>query len=245
MARISIYDTTLRDGTQREGISLSVEDKLKIAQRLDAFGVDYVEGGWPGSNPKDNAFFARAASLPLRRAKLAAFGSTRRPHGPTPDATLAAVLAAGTPVIALVAKSWRHHVTYVLRTTLEENLAMIADSVAHCKREGREVVYDAEHFFDGFRDDPAYALATLRAAAEAGADWLVLCDTNGGGLPTDIAAVLSRVVGELATPVGIHTHNDGELAVANTLAAVAGGARQVQGTINGYGERTGNANLCS
>ena len=245
MSRIVIYDTTLRDGTQREGISLSFEDKLRIARKLDEFGVDYVEGGWPGSNPKDSEFFERARDLRLTHARLAAFGSTRRPDTATPDATLEALLGADTPVVAIFGKSWRLHVFKVLGTTLEENLRMIADSVAYFKQCGREVIYDAEHFFDGYKDDPEYALATLRAAEAAGADCLVLCDTNGGALSSEVARIVSRVASDFAAPLGIHAHNDAELAVANTLAAVEAGAVHVQGTINGYGERTGNANLCS
>ena len=245
MSRVSVYDTTLRDGTQREGISLSSEDKIRIVHRLDEFGVDYIEGGWPGSNPKDSEFFERARDLRLRNAKLTAFGSTRRPHTIAPDETLQAILEADTPVVALFGKSWRLHVAKVLGTTLEENLRMIADSVAFFKQCGREVVYDAEHFFDGYKDDAEYALATLRAAEDAGADWVVLCDTNGGSLPEEVASITREVVGRSKVPVGIHAHNDSELAVANSLAAVAAGATQVQGTINGYGERTGNANLCS
>jgi len=244
--QISVYDTTLRDGTQREGISLSVEDKIKIARRLDAAGFHYIEGGYPGSNPKDIEFFSQADSIGLKRAKLVAFGSTRRPDVTTPDANLAALTAVNTPAVAIVGKSWLLHVDEVLRTSPEENLAMIGDSVAYLRGAGREVIHDAEHFFDGYKDNPEYALATLRMAKEAGAEWLVLCDTNGGTLPDEIAAIVRAV--QAAFPdakLGIHTHNDGELAVANTLAGVAGGAAQVQGTINGYGERTGNANLCS
>lgn len=245
MPRIVIYDTTLRDGSQREGISLSADDKLKIARKLDELGVDYIEGGWPGINPKESEFFERARDLRLGHARLTAFASTRRPHTTAPDATLQALLAADTPVVAIFGKSWQLHVAKVLGTSPEENLRMIGDSVAHCKRQGREVIYDAEHFYDGFKDDPEYALSTLRAAAEAGADCLVLCETNGGALPSDVTAITERVRRELGTPLGIHAHNDSELAVANTLAAVAAGATHVQGTINGYGERTGNANLCS
>ncbi len=247
MPRVVIYDTTLRDGAQHEGISLSLEDKFKIARKLDELGIHYIEGGWPGANPKDSEFFRRARSeLRLRHAKLAAFGSTRRAGvAAENDPILNEVVLAGTPVVAVVGKSWVLHVTEVLRTTREENLRMIRDSVAYLKRHGLEVVYDAEHFFDGFRADPEYALATLRAAAEGGADWLVLCDTNGGSLPSDVRAIVARVVQEFRTPIGIHTHNDAELAVANTLVAVEAGATHVQGTINGYGERVGNANLCS
>jgi 2-isopropylmalate synthase len=245
--QVAIYDTSLRDGTQREGVSLSVEDKLKIARRLDDAGFHYIEGGYPGSNPKDIEFFSRIGELSLKRAKLVAFGSTRRPNAPTPDANLTALTDVATPCVCIVAKSWLLHVDKVLNTTPDENLRMIFDSVAYLKQAGREVIYDAEHFFDGYNDNPEYAVATLRAATEAGASWLVLCDTNGGGLPERIGAVV-RAVRELLPPevkLGIHTHNDGELAVANTLVAVAAGAEQVQGTINGYGERTGNANLCS
>jgi 2-isopropylmalate synthase len=243
---VLLFDTTLRDGTQSEGLSLSVEDKLKIARLLDGFGIDYIEGGWPASNPKDSEFFRRAERLGLRRARLVAFGSTRKARTRAEDdENLRALVHAETPVVALFGKSWTLHVTDVLETTLDENLAMIADSVAWLKRQGREVVYDAEHFFDGYRADRGYALETLRAASDAGADWLVLCDTNGGSLPGRIARVVAEVHDALKTPLGIHTHNDGELAVANALAAVESGARQVQGTINGWGERCGNANLIS
>lgn len=243
---VFIYDTTLRDGSQREGISYSVEDKLKLAQQLDAFGVHYIEGGWPGSNPKDAAFFERVKSLGLKHAKIAAFGSTLRKNTePEDDTNLQTLLAAETPVITLFGKSWDLQVTDVLVTTLEENLAMIQKSVAFMKAHGREVVYDAEHFFDGYRANPGYALATLRAAAEAGADVLVLCDTNGGTLPWEIEDAIRAVRAELSTPIGIHTHEDSGCAVANALAAVRAGAVHVQGTINGYGERVGNANLCS
>ncbi|MBA3468010.1 MAG: citramalate synthase [Herpetosiphonaceae bacterium] len=241
---VLLYDTTLRDGTQREGLSLSVADKLKIARELDRFGMQYIEGGWPGSNPKDAAFFVQAAQMTWQHAKIAAFGSTRRANvRAEDDANLHALLDARTPVVTLVGKSWTLHVTQVLETTLAENLAMIGDSVALMKAHGKEVVYDAEHFFDGYRADPAYALSTIRAAAAAGADWVVLCDTNGGSLPEWITQVVTAVKAELDIPLGIHTHNDGELAVANSLAAITAGCRQVQGTINGYGERCGNANL--
>ncbi len=244
--RIAVYDTTLRDGTQGAGIAFSAEDKIRIARLLDELGVDYIEGGWPGSNPTDRAFFARARDLRWARARIVAFGSTRRAGQPADaDANLRALLEAGTPTVAVFGKSWDLHVTAALRTTLEDNLKMIADSVAFLKGAGREVVYDAEHFFDGLRANPDYALATLRAARQAGADVLVLCDTNGGTLPDGIRAGVERALREVGGPVGIHTHNDGELAVANTLAAVQAGAAHVQGTINGYGERCGNANLCS
>ncbi len=246
MTRIKIYDTTLRDGSQMEGISFSVEDKLKIARRLDEFGIHYIEGGWPGSNPKDAEFFARAREAGFRNARLAAFGSTRRADAPVEsDPNVRALIEANTPVITIVGKSSDMQVRVVLGCPLEENLAMVRDTVAYCKRQGREVIYDAEHFFDGYKSSPDYALACVRAAAEAGADCVVLCDTNGGTMPEEVAAAVERVVGEVGCEVGIHTHNDAELAVANTLVAVRRGARHVQGTVNGYGERTGNANLCS
>jgi 2-isopropylmalate synthase len=243
---VQVYDTTLRDGCQGAGISLSLQDKLDIARRLDDFGVDWIEGGWPGSNPKDAQFFEVVREQPLRHARVSAFGSTRRAGiRPEEDSNLTLLLEAQTPTVALVAKSWAFHVEVVLRTTAEENLAMVADSVGYLKAHGREVILDAEHFFDGYRDDRDYALAVLGAAAHAGADWLVLCDTNGGSLPEQIATAVDEVLRGLGVPVGIHAHNDGELAVANSLAAVAAGATQVQGTINGYGERVGNANLSS
>lgn len=244
---VLLYDTTLRDGTQGEGFQLSLFDKLRIAERLDSFGVDYIEGGWPGSNPKDVEFFQEAKKLKLAHARLAAFGSTRRADtAVSEDAQVRLLLDAETPVVTIFGKSWELHVTEVLRTTAEENRAMIRDTVAYLKKNGREVVYDAEHFFDGYKDSPEHALATLQAAAEGGADFLVLCDTNGGTLPSEVAeiceAVASRIPG---VPLGIHTHNDCELGVANAVAAVRAGATQVQGTINGYGERTGNCNLTS
>jgi 2-isopropylmalate synthase len=244
---IQLFDTTLRDGTQGEGLSLSVEDKLKIARLLDQFGVHFIEGGWPASNPKDSEFFRRALGLGLRRAKLTAFGATRKAGGRAEeDANLRGLLEAETPAVAIFGKSWLLHVRRVLGTTPEENLAMIGDSVAFLKRHGKEVVYDAEHFFDGFRADREYALEAVKAAAEAGADWVVLCDTNGGSLPSWVREVVETVGEALPkTALGIHTHNDGEMAVANALAAVEAGCTQVQGTINGYGERCGNANLVS
>jgi 2-isopropylmalate synthase len=241
---IALFDTTLRDGTQMEGMSLSVEDKLKIARLLDGFGIHYVEGGWPASNPKDSEFFRRAQRLSLTRTKLTAFGSTRKAKTRAEDdANLKALVEAETPAVSIFGKSWLLHVTHVLGTTPEENLAMIADSVAFLKKNRREVIYDAEHFFDGYRADPHYALLTIQAAADAGADWIALCDTNGGSLPSWIKEVVAQVRAEVATPLGMHPHNDGELAVANALAAVEAGCTQVQGTINGYGERCGNANL--
>ncbi|XEC96500.1 citramalate synthase [Paenibacillus tarimensis] len=242
---ISIFDTTLRDGTQSEGISLSADDKIKIAMKLDTLGVHYIEGGIPGSNSKDIEFFQRVKSLNLR-AKVTAFGSTRRKNSiAEQDHNLLRIVESGVPAATLVGKSWDFHVHTALQTTLEENLSMIYDSIAFLKRNGIEAIYDAEHFFDGYKNNPEYALAALRSAQEAGADWLVMCDTNGGTLPGEIAEIVTRVRQELHAPIGIHTHNDCELAVANTLAAVNAGARQVQGTINGYGERCGNANLCS
>ena len=248
MTSIFLYDTTLRDGSQREDISLSVEDKLTIAHRLAAFGMHYIECGWPGSNPKDADFFVRANRMNLP-AKLAAFGRTRHANARCEDdANLRALLDAGTPAVTLVGKTWDYHVTHVLSTTLQENLAMIRDSVAWIKGQGREVVFDAEHFYDGFLANPEYAIATLRAAQEAGADWLVLCETNGGKLPWEMEQitreVAARLPAHLPTPrLGVHCHNDTGCAVANSLAAVRAGATMVQGTINGYGERVGNADL--
>jgi 2-isopropylmalate synthase len=243
---IYLYDTTLRDGTQREGISLSVDDKLKIARKLDEFGVHYIEGGWPGSNPKDVEFFRRIRSIGLSRAKVVAFGSTRRKGvSAEDDANLKALLDADTPAVALVGKSWDLHVTDILEASLEENLAMIGESVSYAHAAGREVIYDAEHFFDGYKANPGYALDTLRAAASHGADILVLCDTNGGSLPWEVEDIVRTVAAELPVPIGIHTHDDGGCGVANTLGAVRAGAVHVQGTINGYGERVANANLCS
>lgn len=243
--RIFIYDTTLRDGAQQAGLAFSLKDKLRILERLDDFGLDYVEGGWPGSNPKDLEFFRQARKMRLR-TRLVAFGSTRRP-GTTAarDRLVRALLDAGTQVVTVFGKTWDLHVVSALQTTLEENLAMIEDTVAYLKRHVPEVIYDAEHFFDGYRSNPDYALATLRAAVRGGADWIVLCDTNGGALPHQVRAAVAAVREALDCRVGIHTHDDAGVAVANTLEAVLQGARQVQGTINGYGERCGNANLCT
>ncbi|HTB80610.1 MAG TPA: citramalate synthase [Opitutaceae bacterium] len=242
---IKIYDTTLRDGTQGEGISFSVADKLRIAEKLDQFGMDYIEGGFPGSNPRDIAFFAEAKNLRLKHARLAAFGSTRRAGAKADeDPQLRTLLDSGMPVLTLVGKTWLLHVTEILRTTPEENLAMIEDSIRYLTAQGREVVYDAEHFFDGFRDNPDYALKTLAAALRGGASNLSLCDTNGGMLVDDFKATVGRVVAEFGgDKVGVHCHNDSGLGVALTLAGVAAGATLVQGTANGYGERVGNANL--
>ncbi|MCM3747152.1 citramalate synthase [Paenibacillus pasadenensis] len=242
---ISIFDTTLRDGTQGEGISLSADDKLKIAQKLDELGVHYIEGGNPGSNSKDIEFFQRVQKLGLN-AKITAFGSTRRKNSlAEQDTSLIRIAESGVQAATLVGKSWDFHVHTALGTTLEENLSMIYDSIAFLKQRGLEAIFDSEHFFDGFKNNPDYALAVLKRAQEAGADWLVMCDTNGGTMPGEISEIVRRVRSEISAPLGIHTHNDCELAVANTLAAVQAGATQVQGTINGYGERCGNANLCS
>ena len=243
---VQLFDTTLRDGTQSEGLSLSVEDKLKICRLLDGFGIHFIEGGYPGSNPKDVEFFKRARHLNLKHAKLTAFGSTRKVGGRAEDdVNLRALVEAETPVVCIFGKSWLLHVVKVLSTTPEENLAMVKDSVAFLKRAGREVVYDAEHFFDGYRAEPEYALATLRAAADAGADWITLCDTNGGSLPSQVTEAIAAVRRTVPTRLGIHSHNDADLAVANALAAVEAGCTQVQGTMNGWGERCGNANLIS
>src|SRR5436309_2716585 len=244
---VEIYDTTLRDGAQSEEISYSVEDKLKILRALDRLGVPFVEGGWPGANPKYLEFFDRAAREPLAAVRLVAFGSTRRVRArAAADEGLLALLSAGTTWVTIFGKSWDYHVREALRTTLDENLAMISESVGFLKESGRRVIYDAEHFFDGYRANPEYALLTLLAAAEAGADRVVLCDTNGGALPEQARAAVIVARSRLGSrPIGIHAHNDGELAVSNSLAAVQAGARHVQGTINGYGERCGNANLCS
>ena len=246
MSKVFLYDTTLRDGTQREGISYSLDDKIKIARKLDEFGIDYIEGGWPGSNPKDVDFFRKSASLNLKHAKITAFGSTRRKNADVAnDPNIKALLDANTPVVTLVGKSWDLHVIDVLETTMEENLAMIGESVAFCRQQGKEVVYDAEHFFDGYKANPEYAVATVKTAAINGANSVVLCDTNGGSLPWEIEEIVRDVKGQLGnTAVGIHTHDDGGMGNANTLAAVRAGANQVQGTINGYGERVANANLC-
>jgi 2-isopropylmalate synthase len=243
---LCIYDTTLRDGAQAEGVNFTSEDKVAIARRLDAFGIDLIEGGWPGSNPKDIEFFERMRDVPLERARLAAFGSTcRRGVDPEDDENLRALLAVGTAVVTVFGKSWTLHVSEALGAGLDENLGMIERSVAYLKSHGREVIYDAEHFFDGWAADPEYAIATLVAAGEGGADTVVLCDTNGGSLPGQVGRLVAEVSRRLPVPLGIHAHNDGELAVANTLAAVAAGAGHVQGTVNGYGERCGNANLIS
>jgi 2-isopropylmalate synthase len=244
--KIQIYDTTLRDGTQGESVAFSVQDKLRIARRLDEFGVDYIEGGWPGSNEKDAEFFSLAASQTWQNAKIAAFGSTAlAKNRPEEDDNLKTLVQAETPVITIFGKTWDFHVHTALRIPLSRNCDLIHASVAFLKSKGREVIYDAEHFFDGFAANPDYALQTLRAAEEGGADLITLCDTNGGNLPSQIQAAIRRVQSVIKLPLGIHCHNDSELAVANSLAAVECGVVQVQGTMNGYGERCGNANLCS
>jgi 2-isopropylmalate synthase len=248
-SKITLYDTTLRDGAQGEGIHFSLADKLRIAQRLDTFGMDYIEGGWPGSNEKDIEFFREAKKLKFKHAKVAAFGSTRRADTKVEkDAQVALLLDAETPVVTLVCKTSELHVTEILRTTLEENLKMIFDTISYLKKNGREVIFDGEHTFDGFKANDRYTTSCYRAAAEAGAEYLVMCDTNGGSLPSEIASITQELTKRLSahglTPkLGIHTHDDCGLAVANALASLEVGALQVQGTVNGYGERTGNCNL--
>ena len=251
--KIWLYDTTLRDGAQAEGISLSLADKLKIARQLDEMGIPFIEGGWPGANPKDVQFFWKLREEPLKQAEVVAFCSTRRPHkSAAEDKMLQAILSAGTRWVTLFGKSWDLHVRESLKTSLEENLAMISDSIAYLISQGRNVIYDAEHWFDGYKHNPEYALETLRSAIAAGASWLVLCDTNGGSLPHEISQIVEEIyaaIPELNQPnapqLGIHPHNDGGTAVANAIAAVRAGSTMVQGTINGYGERCGNVNLCS
>jgi len=241
---VTLYDTTLRDGTQREGLSLSVEDKLRIVSRLDALGIHYVEGGFPGSNPKDIEFFERVRDLKLERTVVSAFGSTRRKDtAAEDDPGLKALLETGCEALCIFGKAWTVHVTETLQTTLQENVAMVRDSIAHLKAEGRTVFFDAEHFFDGYKADAAYALEVCQAAAEAGADAIVLCDTNGGTLPHEVLRIVGEMSLALDVPLGIHTHNDAGCAVANSLIAVEAGCTHVQGTINGYGERAGNADL--
>jgi 2-isopropylmalate synthase len=246
MNLIKLYDTTLRDGTQAEDISFLVQDKVRIAQKLDEMGIHYIEGGWPGSNPKDIAFFKDIKKVKLRQAKIAAFGSTRRAKTtPDKDNNIRTLIQAEPDVVTIFGKTWDFHVREALRISLEENLELIHDSLAYLKEHIGEVIYDAEHFFDGYKANPEYALKTLRAAQDAGADCLVLCDTNGGTLPHELPEILAQVRRAVSTPLGIHTHNDSECAVANSLMAVAHGIVHVQGTINGFGERCGNANLCS
>jgi 2-isopropylmalate synthase len=241
---ITIYDTTLRDGSQTEGISFTVNDKLKITQRLDQLGVHYIEGGWPGSNPKDRDYFLAVKNIKLKHAKIAAFGSTRRANvKASDDANLQELIKSQTPTVTIFGKSWDLHVTDIIKTTLDENLIMIFESVEFLKKHKKEVFYDAEHFFDGYKNNPRYALKTIVAAQKAKADCIVLCDTNGGTLPAEVSKIVTEVKKKLKIPLGIHTHNDLEMAVANSIAAIEKGAVQVQGTFNGLGERCGNADL--
>ena len=243
--KIEVFDTTLRDGTQGEHVTLSAKDKIRIAKRLDQIGVDIIEGGWPGSNPKDQEFFERALDEEWYHTSICAFGSTRRAkYAPEDDHNLQCLLNAKTPVVSIFGKSWRLHAEVALGVTVEENLELIHSSVAYLKSHGKHVVYDAEHFFDGYKDDPEYAILTLQAALEAGANTLVLCDTNGGTLPLEIYKIVGKVADRVGAPIGIHTHNDAGCAVANSLMAIEAGARHVQGTISGIGERCGNADLC-
>jgi 2-isopropylmalate synthase len=243
---VYLYDTTLRDGSQAEDVNFSVEDKIRVAKKLDQFGVHYVEGGWPGSNPRDIEFFKEMRKVKLRKAKLAAFGATRRAKlKASEDPSIKALVASGAPVATIFGKTWDLHVLKALKVSLDENLAMIFDSVAYLKKHMDEVVYDAEHFFDGFKANPDYAIRTLLAAEQAGAKCLVLCDTNGGTLTHEVEEIIAQLKRRITAPFGIHAHNDAELAVANSLAAIRLGAVQVHGTINGYGERCGNANLCT
>lgn len=244
--KIEAFDTTLRDGTQGEGVNLSLEDKLRIAQRLDDFGIDYIEGGWPGSNPKDIGFFQRAKEIQFRHAKVCAFGSTRHARNKVEDdPNVRALIEAETPATSIFGKTWDLHVTNALRIELEDNLDMIRDTVRYLKENGRIVIYDAEHFFDGYKNNPEYALKTVKAASKAGADVIALCDTNGGTMPHEITDIVAKMRGELGGVLGIHAHNDAGCGVANTLAAVQAGCTHVQGTFNGFGERCGNADLSS
>lgn len=252
--KVWLYDTTLRDGAQREGISLSVEDKLKIVRKLDEMGIPFIEGGWPGANPKDVQFFWQLKEQPLKNSQIVAFCSTRRPYKQaSEDSMLKAILAANTHWVTIFGKSWDLHVTEALKTDLEENLAMIKDTIEYLRSQGRKVIYDAEHWFDGYKSNPEYALLTLKTAMEAGAKWLVFCDTNGGTLPHEVSIVVQKVISKLnlnlhdpnCPQLGIHSHNDGGVAVANAITSVMEGVTMVQGTINGYGERCGNANLCT
>ncbi|MGM0651452.1 MAG: citramalate synthase [Bacillota bacterium] len=246
MRNIDIYDTTLRDGSQREGVSLSVSDKIKIAKKLDEFGIKYIEGGWPGSNPKDIEFFKRASKVEFKNACICAFSSTRKPGvAIEEDRNIQALVKSGTDTVTIFGKSWDFHVYDALKTTLDENLAMIKDTISYLKSLGRVVFFDAEHFFDGYKANSEYALDTLKAATEGGADVLVLCDTNGGLMPWELPAILTAVKETVSTSLGIHVHDDAGMATANSLLAIREGAIQIQGTINGYGERCGNANLCT
>jgi 2-isopropylmalate synthase len=243
---VYLYDTTLRDGAAREGVSFSLEDKIKILKHLDVFGMHYVEGGYPASNPKDAEFFAAASKIELSNSRLVAFGSTRRAlTSASRDKEMKALVAAGAKAVCIVGKAWDFHVETALKISLDENIYMISESVKYLKKKGLEVIFDAEHFFDAYKENPSYALRAVEAAAEAGVDWVALCDTNGGTLPHEMAAIVRDVKAKVAVPLGIHAHNDCDCAVAGTLAAVREGATMVHGTINGYGERCGNANLCS
>lgn len=246
MSKIVIYDTTLRDGSQTEGVSYTVADKLKITEKLDELGIHYIEGGWPGSNPKDKEYFEMMKSRKLKNSKLASFGSTRRANiKPEEDTNLRELVASETPTVTIFGKTWDLHVTDVIKTTLDENLKMIEDSILFLKKHKREVFYDAEHFFDGYKNNPKYALKTLMAAVKGKADCIILCDTNGGTLPEEVTKIVKEVRKKIKGPLGIHTHNDQDLAVANSLAAINAGCTQVQGTFNGLGERCGNADLCT
>jgi 2-isopropylmalate synthase len=246
MSRVFLYDTTLRDGTQAEDVSFLVADKIRIAQKLDELGIDYIEGGWPGSNPKDIAFFKDVKKITLSHAKVAAFGSTRRAKTtPAKDNNIQTLIQAEPDTVTIFGKTWDFHVREALRISLEENLELIYDSLAYLKEHVPEVVYDAEHFFDGYKANPAYAIKSLEAAQQAGVACIVLCDTNGGSMPYEVADIIKKVKKSIQTPLGIHAHNDSECAVANSLMAIEHGAVHVQGTINGFGERCGNANLCS
>ena len=243
---VKIYDTTLRDGSQAEDIAFSVEDKVRIAQKLDELGIHYIEGGWPGSNPKDLQFFQEIKSVPFSQAKIVAFGSTCRAGTlPQNDSNIQALIEAGTKVVTIVGKSWDIHPLEALNITLDQNLEIIHSSIQFLKDRAEEVIFDAEHFFDGFKNNPVYALATLKAAMDGKADWIVLCDTNGGTFPDEVQSIVKEVKKEITVPLGIHVHNDTEMAVANSILAVREGIGMIQGTINGYGERCGNANLCS